>query len=299
VDLGFRFENEDVSTDGNYLWFSDFATTRTLYVYDVRDKSNPVLLSQLDGLGTHTASCLYKCHWLYGSYHLVGPNGPNRGGQIVDMRDPAHPKDAGDWTADTLPSRNNHDVTEVRPGLVLAASDPMVLLDTRDVTHPKVLAKGTNDGERLHTVAWPNQGKDRFIMSMFETNGTPRCEAMSGEFSTWDATKWRETGKFERLDSFYLHNGTGADGDPPASGPLGCSPHWFQARPGFHNGGIVAMGAYDSGTKFLNISPDGKISQVGFALPDHTSASAAYWITPHVVYTVDYARGIDILKFND
>jgi hypothetical protein len=299
VPVDFRFENEDVSTNGKILLFSDFATTRTLYVYDVRDKANPTLLSQLDGLGTHTASCLYGCDWVYGSYHLVGPDatGPNRGGQIVDLRDPAHPKDAGDWTAEALPSRNNHDVTEVRPGFVLTASDPMLLLDTRDVDHPKVLAKGTNDGERLHTVDWPNHGRDRFIMSMFETNGTPRCEA-SGEFSTWDATEWRETGKFERLDSFYLSNGTFTDGDPAVSGPLGCSPHWFQPRPGFKNGGIVAMGSYDSGTKFLNISPTGEITEVGHALPDHASTSAAYWITKNVVYTVDYARGIDILRFN-
>ena len=294
-----RFENEDVDTNGSILLYSDFATTRSLYVYDVTDKRHPRQLAELPDAGTHTMTCLYDCRFAYGSYHLNGPNGaPLRGGEIVDLRRPAHPKVIGDWTAKALPSRNNHDVIQVRPGWVLTASDPMELLDvSQGVTKPKVLAKGTNDGERLHTVVWPRNGQDKFILSSFETNETPNC-ALSGEVSTWDATRWPTTHKITRLDSFHLSNGTYVDGNPPANPGLGCSPHWMQPRPDFYNGGIVALGAYDHGLKFLKVGHKGGIKEVGHFLPAGAETSAAYWVTPHIVYTVDYARGVDIVRFD-
>jgi hypothetical protein len=294
----FRFENEDVATDGRILLYSDFATSGSLYVYDVRDKRNPKLLAELDGAGRHTMTCVLGCDWAYGSYLATGPAGPLTGGGVVDLRDPRNPKLTGDWTDNgVLPSRRVHDVTEVSPGRVLTASDPMELLAVgADVNRPRVLARGTNEGERLHTVLWPRQGRDRFIMSSFETNATPRCEAGSGEFKTWDASSWRETGRFTEIDSFTLSNGTFADGSPPAN-VLGCSPHWFEPRPGFRNGGIVALAAYDHGTRFVRISGRGGISEVGHFLGSGSEASAAYWITDEIVYTVDYARGIDIVRF--
>ena len=79
---------------------------------------------------------------------------------------------------------------------------------------------------------------------------------------------------------------------------LGCSPHWFNVQPGFRNGGIVGLAAYDNGTRFLKVDSAGKISEVGWFLPQGTQASAAYWITKSIVYIVDYARGIDIVRFN-
>ena len=69
-------------------------------------------------------------------------------------------------------------------------------------------------------------------------------------------------------------------------------------QPGFRNGGIVALGAYDNGTRFLKVSPAGKISEVGWFLPQGTQASQTIWITKNVVYVVDYARGVDIVRFN-
>jgi hypothetical protein len=291
----FRFENEDVATDGRILLYSDFATSESLYVYDVRNKRAPTLLAELPGAGRHTMTCLFGCDWAYGSYRRAGPAGPLTGGETVDLRNPARPRVTGDWTdRGVLPSRRVHDVFEVRPGRVLTASDPMELLDLQaGVNRPRVLARGTNEGERLHTVLWPRRGRDRFILSSFETNATPRCEAGSGEFKTWDASAWRATGRFTEVDSFTLSND---DGGPPAN-VLGCSPHWFEPRPGFADGGIVALAAYDNGTRFLRIDGRGRIREVGHHLGSGSEASAAYWITDEIVYTVDYARGVDILRF--
>ena len=164
---------------------------------------------------------------------------------------------------------------------------------------PRVLAQSDTDPtKRYHTVIWPHGGQDRFMFASFETNATPRCEAGVGDFSTFDTTSWQETHKFKLIDSYHLVNGTESDTNPPAN-TLGCSPHWFNVRPSWNDGGVVALGAYDNGTKFLRVDGAGKIKEIGSFLPPGTQASGAYWITCDIVYVVDYTRGIDILRLND
>ena len=203
----------------------------------------------------------------------------------------------GHWNA-KLPADKIHDVYEVSPGRVLTASQPLMYVDARkNPLRPKLLAKGTNIEKREHSVEWPRKGKDRFIISVFETNGTPRCEAGSGAVTVWDASRWRRTKTFTILDEWTMTNGTVADGRPAANVGLGCSPHWFETHPTFRNGGILAMGYYEHGTRFLRISSKGKVSEEGFFLPWQGSTSAAYWLTDRIVYSVDYERGIDILRY--
>jgi hypothetical protein len=302
VDFPCRFENEDVAVNGDYLIYSDFATTGDLYVYDIRDKSKPKLVSDTPAAGTHTAECIDDCRYLYGSYTAVGPVGPLSGGKVVDLADPAKPKDLGDWTDNgVLESRKVHDVTEVSPGRIITASAPIEYLDiSGDKAKPKVLARSDTPADhRFHTAIWPRGGEDRFMLAMYETNGTPRCEAGSGEFAVFDATQWSVTGKFKPLSTFYLSNGDFEDGNPPANPGLGCSPHWFNVRPSWNDGGVVAMGAYDHGAKFLRIDSAGKVSEIGHFLAPGTNASGAYWVTCDIVYVVDYTRGVDVLRFKD
>src|SRR4051812_33339306 len=143
VDFPCRFENEDVTGNADLLVYSDFATSGDLYVYDVRNKREPKLLSDTPEAGTHTMECVEDCRYLYGSYTRVGPKGPLSGGKAVDLADPAKPKVLGDWTAnDVLTSQKVHDVTEVSPGRIITASAPIEYLDTTtDRAKPKVLAR--------------------------------------------------------------------------------------------------------------------------------------------------------------
>ncbi len=115
---------------------------------------------------------------------------------------------------------------------------------------------------------------------------------------TWDTTGWEKTHTFKMVDEFRMQSGTGADGSPPVNG-LGCSSHWFNAHDTFNNGGLVAGGFYEHGTRFLDISSKGKIKEVGYFMPFGGSTSAAYWVTKDLVYAVDYSRGIDILRWTD
>ncbi|HWL64854.1 MAG TPA: hypothetical protein VNP73_02675 [Actinomycetota bacterium] len=298
VPFGFKFENENVSTNGKIMLFAEQAPVDSLHVWDIEDKANPVEIATLDGAGTHTATCILDCKWSYGSYDLAGPEGASTGAFLTDLSDPAAPKGVGHWN-EKLPADKIHDVVEVAPGRVLTASAPLMFVDARkDPLRPTLLAKGTNIDHRLHSVEWPRGGKDRFIMSSFETNATPRCEAGVGEFATWDASKWQKTHTFTVIDEFHITNGTYTDGRPAANGTgLGCSPHWFQAHSDFHDGGVVAAGFYDHGTRFLEISSAGKIEEIGYFLPWGGATSAAYWVTDEVVYSIDYERGFDVLRF--
>jgi len=192
-----------------------------------------------------------------------------------------------------------HDVTEVAPGMVLVASEPMVYLDARkDPVHPKVLAMSDGSPNSFHNVIWPRGAKDQLIMSTSEAI-KPRCTRPTAMFKTWDASRWKKTKTFTPLDEYLPENGTFTDGDPTVSATwYGCSAHWFEPHESFNNGGLVAGAFYSHGVRFLDIASDGKIKEVGYFTPHGGATSAAYWITDEIVYSVDLNRGIDILRFS-
>ncbi|MEA2447312.1 MAG: hypothetical protein QOK47_949 [Actinomycetota bacterium] len=286
--FGFKFENEDVSTNGKILIFSESTPQSILHVWDVEDKENPEEIATLPGAGQHTMSCLFKCQYLYGS-----------GGAVIDLRDPAKPKVIGNW-GKGMPATSGHDVNEVSPGIVLTSSRPIMVLDARkDPAHPKLLAVGDDDRVTggVHSNKWPQGGKDRFALVGSESNFTGRCSGANGAFMTWDARNWQERRSLTLIDIYQLENGTYQDGKP-AVNASGCSAHWFEEHPSFHNGGLVALGSYDHGMRLIDVSTAGKISEVGFFEPMPTAmTSAAYWLTDRIIYSVDYERGIDVLKY--
>ncbi|HEX2057921.1 MAG TPA: hypothetical protein VHI71_06090 [Actinomycetota bacterium] len=256
------------------------------YIIDVEDKTNPQIISQLNGSAQHTMSCILDCKWAYGS-----------GGNIIDLRDPANPKLMEKKWGEGLPAQSGHDVNEVAPGLVLTSTQPILLLDVRNPLKPKMLAKGFNiDGRFIHSNDWPRKGQDKFFLAGGETNNQVRCNERNGAFMTWDASKWKKTETFTMIDEYRMVNGTYVDGSP-AVNAVGCSSHWLEAHPDFHNGGIVSAAFFEHGTRFLDVSPKGKIKEVGWFMPHGGSTGASYWITDEIVYSVDYTRGIDILRF--
>lgn len=298
--LGFKFENENVSVSpgGKFLLFSESLPGDALHIYDVEDKTNIQLLATLQGAGDHTTTCILKCKWAYGS-----------DGTIVDLRDPANPVLAAsrndpekNWHAQTGLQGGGHDVEEFKNGFLITSpiSAPLQLLDVRNPMKPKVLATGQNpnpSGFLFHSGRWPRKGKDRFLLMQGERNAQPRCSENNGPFMTFDATQWKKTKTFTLIDTFRVQNGTFVDGSPPVNG-LGCSAHWFEERPGFKNGGLVAIGYYEHGTRFLQVDGKGKITEVGWFLPYGGSTSAAYWVNKDIVYAIDYTRGIDVLRYN-
>lgn len=125
-----------------------------------------------------------------------------------------------------------------------------------------------------------------------ETNLNPTC-SMAGGISTWDMRDFDRGRAPVQLDVFRPLSGTWADGSPAANG-LGCSGHWFSV-----DGEFVTASWYEHGVRFFEVGLDtGAIEEIGFFQPVATEAGAAYWVTDEIVYSVDYARGIDILRFD-
>ncbi|MGH2756846.1 MAG: LVIVD repeat-containing protein [Actinomycetota bacterium] len=288
--FGFKFENEDVATNGEIMLFSETIPQQILHIWNIEDKSNPVEIGQLgEGAGDHTTECILDCKFGYGSE-----------GSVSDLRNPAKPKLLGNYFEDQPGGTDDaHDVNEVAPGRVLTSSQPILLLDAREnQVHPKVLAVA--DDEKItggiHSNRWPNEGKDSIVLFSSESNATGRCGEDNGDFMTWDGSDWKKSHSLKLLDIYELSNGVWADGAPGVNG-LGCSAHWFQEHPAFRNGGLVALGSYEHGTRFVDIAPTGKIKEIGWFVPHAGSTSAAYWMTDRLVYAVDYSRGIDILRY--
>ncbi len=286
--VGFKFENEDVSVDSKHklLMFSESLPGDALHVYDLQDLANPVEIATVQGAGDHTSSCIFDCKYTWGST-----------GTVVDLRRPDQPKIIGKWN-EGLPGKSGHDITEVSPGIILTSTTPTMLLDARQsVTRPKLLAVGDHSDYFIHSVIWPRMGKDKFALVSGETNATQRCDADSAKWHVYDTTNYRKTKTLRETDSYTYKNGAYADGNPAVNG-LGCSSHWFNEHPTFKDGGLVAVGSYEHGTRFLTVNGKGKIAEVGWFVPLGGSTSASYWITPKIVYNIDYTRGIDILQYN-
>ncbi|HJR46443.1 MAG TPA: hypothetical protein VJ927_12655 [Actinomycetota bacterium] len=288
-----EYSREDIDTNGKILIIPNTVGEKganTFYVIDVEDKTNPRILASTTG-GQHTQSCILDCTWAYGS-----------DGAIHDLRDPSAPKLMEERWNDGLPGGNGHDVEEVAPGIVLTATQPIMMLDVRkDPRHPKLLAAGGNvDGRFIHSGRWPNGAKDKFLLMGGEKNTVARCADTPdrGAFMTWDASKWKKTHSFTMIDQYYAKNGTWTDGNPAANpGIGGCSSHWLEASPKFRNGGIVAAAFFGHGTRMFRVNSKGKISEAGYFIPIAGETGAIYWITDEIMYAVDYNRGIDILRY--
>jgi LVIVD repeat len=287
------YTEEDVDTNGDILLIgsygdvTDGTPVNFVSVVDVSNKSLPSVIGRVNGADNHTISCILDCTWAYGS-----------SGAIVDLRDPANPVLLeNEWT-DGLPAGSSHDVTEVAPGLVMTSSRPVMYLDARsDPAHPEVIATGTpGDNRFVHGNLWPHEGTDKFVLVGGETGGDCNTED-AGAFMVFKPERDLETNEvtsFTMTDEYRLDLGLPTEGRSVYD--QYCA-HWFSTHPTYQDGGLVAMGWYEHGTRFLDVSDEGTITEVGYFLPVGGSTSAAYWVNDEILYSVDYQRGIDILRY--
>jgi hypothetical protein len=297
-------ENEDVATNGRILLLSQLGDVyhlsdgtvkqgHWLNVIDVRDPANMQVVAKVDGGGDHTWDCLLDCTWAYSA-----------SGQILDLRDPANPvlldKRWRDFVDPDVSPGFAHDVTEVAPGWVMVATTPMLLLDTHDPANPKVVATAPADsGNAHHNVVWPRAMKDRFIITASEGQNLGRCEAYSDALlQVWDATGWTKAKTWQPTGAYQASNGTQLDGNPPVSATwYGCSAHWAETHPYWHDGGLVAGAFYSHGARLLQVGDDGQPKEIGYFLAHGAGASAVYWITDRILYVADDTRGLDVIRY--
>ena len=284
-----RFENEDVATNGKILIFSETGATlvggglNRLRVYDVTNKAAPTMIANVPSLGQHTMTCINDCAYLYGS-----------SGNIIDLANPRDPKLVGNW-ATKSGARGGHDVREVAPGLVAVSSSEAAILDVSDPINPRLVSKAPSSGAKpAHSTWW--DGKDRFLLGGQETNLNARRTGTIGATTVFDMANYT-SGGYTLLDTYRVKNGYAQDGSPPVNG-LGCSAHWLEANPTFKNGGVFAQGYYEHGARFFYVSGSGKLTEVGHFVPAGGSTSAVHWANDRVLYSIDYTRGFDVLRWN-
>ncbi len=312
--------------------------TTGIHVIDTTDVENPKVIASTNplvagsgvgtGRGEHTAVCADAgCEWIYGS----------SSGRIYDATQ-AHEGVIADtgtqWNVYPGGTASRiHALNRDADGLVISDSTPRLVLDPReDPAQPAVLAwagEGDTEGGNLQhnnvrpdAEAWtprtdadpvetrtidrsdavantisvlderPVMKPGELLIGNSETNLNRSCSSAGG-LSTWSMTNFDQGADLVQLEVFRPLTGNWLDGNPRANG-LGCSGHWFTERDGF-----VTASWYEHGVRFFTVDPEvGTIEQVGFFQPVVTEAGAAYWIDDEYVYSMDYARGLDILRFD-
>ena len=307
VDVSENGKRVIISADGALL-LPIMPLTRGVHVIDTSDPSAPELLGSISA-PNHTTTCAdAKCHWLYGS-----------SGAIYDARKPANIKEVGRWK----PIEGGaHDLNRDASGLIVSDSTPRYVLDPRkNPAKPKVITSGFSDPRvdpnYQHNNVRPRAGQwkprrrgsagynnkqmrpGELLIANTETNVDPRCaQHGGGGIATWSMINFDKGARLKQLHAFRPMSGDYVSRGDPAINALGCSGHWFTERKN-----VIAAGWYEHGVRFIKVNPrNGKLKQIGFFQPGATEASAAYWVPgpkkSEYVYTVDYARGIDILKFD-
>ena len=306
----FQNEDVDVSDDGSRVIISTDTAAASPTAgtagtgIRIIDTSNPMLPREVGfgGNSNHTTTCAdAKCEWLYGS-----------NGRIYDATDPAKITEVGQWGG------RGHALNRDASGLMISDSTPRLVLDVTNPAQPKVLASGSpntkefgSDGYLQHNNVRPDAdqwvprtpGDDdgpvrpgELMIGNSESNLNTNC-GQAGGLSTWDMRNFDRGAPMRQVDVFRPIQGDYNSGDP-AINALGCSGHWFTEQDG-----LVAASWYEHGVRVFDINDDTlKIEQVGFFQPVVTEAGAAHWLTDadgnEYIYSVDYARGIDILRFD-
>lgn len=331
---GAALAQEDVDTNGRIL-LVDAATTPAaassrLQIVDVSDARAPKVLSSV-AVTDHTWTCvssgrgskLNTCAFAYG-----------RTGHIVDLRNPATPVllDQTWRAAVDYGNRGNspytHDLTEIRPGLVMTAGVSSVVMDTTDPTAPvrltEIGARNRFSSLGYHSVEWARGGRDRFVVFGTEIGPPPLpglpaatentagsdCDGPNSVIETWDASAFHTamktfeatgdsgafTGELFTLVDSYDASGRGLflTGEAPGS-QLYCA-HWMDLNPRFKNGGLMAIAYYNRGTRFVEVGSDGMMTEVGWITPAEGYTGSPRWITDEITYVMDYRRGLEVVR---
>lgn len=325
-----HFQNESVSVsdDGSIALIStDTVAAGTggvgngVRIIDISDPTAPTELGNTGG-SSHTAMCATAdCTWIYGS-----------NGNIYDATDPTSPEQVGKWKPG---GGGGHALFRDASGLVISDSTPRYVLDPReDPANPAVLTSGEvpfrfrPDGLLQHNSYRP--GADEWVprrdpaefpedalvddaegraadlrpgellVGTSESNINLSC-SNAGGLSTWDMRNFDQGRPMEMMEVFRPFQGTYVDGNP-AINALGCSAHWFDVKDG-----MIVAGWYEHGIRFFDVDlTNGKLTQKGFFQPVATQAGSAHFVgtvdlpelgTAEIIYSTDYARGIDILAY--
>jgi hypothetical protein len=327
---GAALAQEDPDTNDQILLVDGGPTPAgptALNIVDVRDPKALKVLATVP-VTDHTWTCVSgrdatrqknSCAYAYG-----------RSGHIVDLRDPSAPVLLPQtWrTSVGYGDRGNspytHDLTEIRPGLVMSAGSSAILMDTSDPTKPLRLAaieeKGRFSSLGYHSIEWARRGTSPWLVAGTEiapsgpTNlAGSDCKGENSVIETWDAravvqaleTYRPGTGldgmngaTFTKVDAFDAA-GRGIFRDGAAPGHVLYCAHWMELHPGFKNTGVMAVSYYDRGTRFVEVDKAGSMTEIGWIVSADSYSGSPQWISDDIVYVMDYRRGLEVVRLLD
>ena len=310
-----HFENEDVDLGGDILLISnDAAESRgILYVISIKDPRNAALLSSIDmggaaGLGGpgHTASCVAECRFAW-----VTDGG---GIKVIDLRDPAKPKDLGTKSVATG-GLVVHDVQQDGNGLYWIAGfdgtaayqipadydgrnlGTLVVRTNKDGESRYDQTFGIDDGSTYNDYIHHNslrRANSDVVYITEEDYTRPQCKG-AGSFQRWrlpvDENGQPTGAEMTPIDQWSTEL---AKESTPTS--VMCSAHYFDEHKG-----LVAQAWYQQGVRFLDVKGE-KIRQVGYFITPTNMDWAAYFTptdrTGQTVYVLDNTAGIHVLAID-
>jgi hypothetical protein len=295
-------QNEDVDVGSGILLVSDdpYGGRGVLHVVDVTDPANPHVIATLNtwargltnpfgapprerGIG-HTVTCIDACKWAWLAGSAAGID-------IVDLRDPAHPRIAARFAAkEAAGIFGTHDVQVDAQGLAwVTGSSGTAAYDTTNPTRPKLVFRTSRAGAFGPYNDFIHHNSQRIgadVVAITEEDfGKPGCRR-AGTLQTWRIGR---NGVLRPLDTF------GVERDKAAQ--VACSAHYFDTRDG-----LIAQGFYEQGMRLIDARRPGKLRQVGF----HIDRPGMIWgalfaptdPTGSTIYSLDHARGIDVIAID-
>lgn len=319
--------------------------TQGMHVVDISDPNNIQVLGSM-GTTDHTWTCVSHdgdgCAYAYGrDGHIVDiASDPTSPEIVADWRDII-----GDstYTHDFTEIREGLVMSAGSEPVLLDTTDPTNPIELTRVDlgdhGPDFPVQRSWPGLGYHSVEWAHGGADDFLIMGTEIApdgalaGTD-CEGENSVIETWDARPVRaalaeydalvaddttrtaaadavfgadrDAVNFVRVDSFNAGGqGIFLDGQSAAH-QLYCA-HWMEKNPSWSDGGMLVVGYYDRGARFVKVHPfgatdaddndiGGTLEEFGWFSGAETYAGSAQWITDEVVYVMDYRRGMDVIK---
>jgi len=333
-------ENMTVDSRRKLVFMSRDSGQKGQIIVDIKDPWHPQLLGFSKNFQGHTNTCLNDCRFLWSVGGTQGSPVRNSSPvSVTDIRDPLHPfvypaPFASDVRRSGSTSGSTHSVDVDFEGIVWVSGsggvrgyyteglhkDPATGQDRYATPYDPIPYAGGSvagsDTAFMHNAyRFPNALGGHAagdVMLITNENNSTSCTTagafiISSLAGTYDATD--NVSSATRMQRLALYRTAGKPGE--FHGTVGtttvgdCSAHWFTVK-----GNIVALGNYEQGVRFLDITDPTNPQQVGWwraqaraATGDQpevlsSDTSAAYWHGDYV-YVSDYQRGIDILKLDN
>ncbi|MFN2588761.1 MAG: hypothetical protein ABR613_11685 [Actinomycetota bacterium] len=273
---------ELISTGGDLLLLNGGLVFGGLDVWNVEDKSNPVLAGTVDGMPDEHFSCLLQCRWAYGSE-----------GTIVDLRVPQEPEVHHlNWKVLAgVRDRHVHRLDEYRPGFMATGPRRAApkILDVRRPLQPRVVATtrvpASSPSMFLYT-AWLRGGEDRFVIASAENGGCN--DEHQGALITFDTEGWPDDRRFEVAGRYRYEGRTDDDT---------CLAYYFSPHPRFDDGGLVLLPNGFEGTRIIEVRRDGTMEELdSFVLPT-SDVWHAFWADEEIFYALNATGEVYILRY--